>query len=161
VKICRRCGQNKPLNEFYPHSQMADGHLNICKECTIERVKKYERKNKPIIIKKDRERFRNLTGERRANRRRINHKWRKTHPNETFGFYQKWIRKNPEKVKAHNALSNAVRDGKIKKSKICKMCGSQRLLHGHHESYKKQDWLNVTWVCYICHRKLHRKKDVS
>jgi len=34
MKKCFKCGIEKPLNLFYTHKRMGDGHLNKCIECT-------------------------------------------------------------------------------------------------------------------------------
>ena len=33
VKTCFKCGRTLPLDEFYRHPAMSDGHLGKCKDC--------------------------------------------------------------------------------------------------------------------------------
>lgn len=131
-KICFKCNIKKSLTEFYKHPKMADGHLNKCKECSKLDVKKNYRDN--IDDKKEYERDRFQDKDRKEyclNQQRKNRK------------------ANPEKYKARTAVSNALRDGKIKR-KPCIYCGSEKS-QAHHDDYSRP--LDVKWVCFKCHRK--------
>lgn len=141
TKICRTCQEVKTLDRFYLHKQMADGHLNICKDCVKERIKKYYDFNKEKINKYDR--IRGRTEERREK-------------NRIRSLTRKSPRKkgDPVKIKARTELGNALRSGKIQSPSHCQDCGVECKPHGHHEDYSKP--LDVVWLCSLCHGKRHR-----
>ena len=65
--------------------------------------------------------------------------------------------RNPEKTKAHTAINNAIRYGKMTKLP-CEVCGEIKV-EGHHEDYSKP--LEVIWLCKEHHEKTHHPKSIS
>ena len=45
-KTCNKCGESKPLTDFYKHKSMKDGRHNQCKSCHNKQTADSERKRK-------------------------------------------------------------------------------------------------------------------
>src|SRR5690625_498931 len=154
MKACRKCGVEKPLADYYTHKQMADGHLNICKECVKARAREHRRENLERIREYDRKR-----GQTEARKKRVREYYRKTVATKEgrdrlWDQSREWARKNKERRAAHIAVTNAVRNGTLK-PKPCERCSFPFGVHGHHEDYSKP--LDVIWLCRRCHGERHRE----
>jgi hypothetical protein len=134
-KCCFKCGDTKPLDEFYAHPQMGDGHLNKCKDCAKKDIRQHRIKNPEKVREYDRQRA------------RLPHRFE-----ERMRRHAEYAEANPEKRAAHWALGRAVRDGKVQKLP-CAFCGEAENLEAHHHDYSKP--LDVTWLCRPCHRRFH------
>lgn len=130
---CRHCETSKLKSEFYDSHIRADGRAGECKECTKARVKHRARSN-PAVQEYDRSRAK--LPHRRERARAVTKKWRA---------------ENPDGYKAHSAVSNAVRDGRLAKEP-CVFCRSKEV-HAHHKDYSKP--LDVVWLCPKCHHRMH------
>ena len=63
-------------------------------------------------------------------------------------------RGDPSKKKANNALNFAIKKGTTSRPTACSQCGlNDTKINGHHHDYAQP--LEVTWLCYVCHRKSH------
>lgn len=151
-KLCFKCGEIKPLTEFYKHPQMADGRVNKCKECNKIDVHNNTKKNKEYYREYDQKRA-NLP--HRAEARKI---YQQTHPDVINRLRKKYIKNNPEKHAAHIAVGNAVRDGRLIKQP-CEACGTFENIHAHHDDYAKP--LSVRWLCAKHHSEHHKNLGVQ
>jgi len=152
-KQCFKCGETKPLTEFYAHSRMADGHLNKCKVCTKKDVADHREENKELIQAYDRERSktekRRLLNLMSSRQRASTEEGRKKIREGSKRSYER------HKLKAATRVitARAIQTGKLKRQP-CERCGASRT-EAHHEDYLKP--LEVTWLCRKCHGQRHRE----
>jgi hypothetical protein len=82
MKECKKCGQEKELTEFYKHKRMADGYLNICKECKKKDAGKHYEENRETKLEYQK-------GYREQNKENIK-EYKKNYYEENKEFYHKW-----------------------------------------------------------------------
>jgi hypothetical protein len=150
MKTCFKCGVSKPIGEFYAHPQMKDGHLGKCKICTRRdtALRHAIKSNDPEWVVSELIRH-------RAKSERFRREGRAVKPKRESA--EKWAVKNRWKRKAHTALNNAIRAGKIIK-RPCQVCGNPKS-EGHHEDYSKP--LDVMWLCRKHHGEFHHQKNIN
>lgn len=145
MKTCFKCGQSKPIDEFYPHPQMGDGHLNKCKACTKADVSaRYER----LIATREGRLAERARGRDKYRRLYVNAPRKAKSPN----IWRTWVARHPAKHRAHNLVGNAIRDGRLQR-RPCEVCGSPKT-DAHHDDYEKP--LEVRWLCRTHHADHHR-----
>lgn len=137
-KKCFKCEQEKPIDQFYKHRGMADGHLNKCKDCAKKDSSMHRTDNLEAVRAYDRERGR--TPERVQHATRITKAWRS---------------EDLRRQKCHNAVSKAIKAG-ILVPQHCEKCDSEKVV-AHHEDYDEP--LQVNWFCQACHKQHHRDTD--
>ena len=82
TRVCRKCGQEKPLEEFAKNKECVLGHSHICKQCKAEQSRKWHAAN----FEKAREN---------------NRKWHAANFEKARERHRKWRAANLEKYRAN------------------------------------------------------------
>jgi hypothetical protein len=134
---CKKCGFVGCKDKFWNQSHWFVSKLGV--------RKKYEYYNFCLVCKKI-----------CTKNYYIGDRYKFTHSKSQTKYYGN----NPEKVKAHRLLNQAL----INKTLVilpCEVCGSTNKIQAHHDDYSKP--LNVRWLCAKHHIELHtaqrRKND--
>lgn len=135
-KQCFKCKSVKPLSEFYKHAEMADGHLNKCKNCNKADVR--ENRSNKLDYYREYDRKRANTPERLAVQKEFSKGWREA---------------DKRRDRCHNAVARALRIGSLIKEP-CVKCGEVKSV-AHHEDYDKP--LDIVWLCQPCHVRRHKE----
>jgi hypothetical protein len=140
TKVCRECNKELPIDDFYIHKSMGDGHLNKCKNCVRNRVSKHREENIESIREYDRNRLN--TDKRQASKTKIT----RTRRHQIPGYQA-----------CHNAITRAIKNGTMVRSNTCQICSKQGKTEAHHNNYLEK--LNVLWLCPCCHKAYHNGKS--
>jgi ribosomal protein S27AE len=135
-KECFKCKSIKPLESFYKHKMMADGHLNKCKECTKNDATTHRNKNIEKIREYDRARSKESKRVKAATE-----------------ITRAWRAEDSRRHVAHTSVARAIRNGSLVRQP-CVRCGEAKSV-AHHEDYDKP--LEVMWLCQPCHKQRHKE----
>jgi hypothetical protein len=93
-KICKGCGAEKDLADFYKNTEMADGHFNKCKVCVRARAQKYRREHLVQYAQYEKARA-NLPHRVEARR-----KYQEEHKEQISEYKKSWAAENEDSVSA-------------------------------------------------------------
>lgn len=127
---CKRCGEERP-EKFY------GSYKTTCGKCQRVRKRLYQRQY-----------YRQWYAE--------NGRARNEHYQE--GILE-WQEEHPDRVRACEIISYAVKTGKINKPESCETCHRITRLSAHHKDYSEP--LEVVWLCSSCHKLIHPVNGVD
>ena len=98
TKVCTKCGEEKPLTEFYRDRQKSDGLSSSCKICAQAKKKEYYEANQEKVKA-------SVAAYREANQEKVKAKnaaYREANKEKVKAQKAAFHEANPEKVKAHS-----------------------------------------------------------
>lgn len=144
-KVCAACKAWKPLTSFHRMKTSPDGLRYNCKECQTALNRGYSAQPHAKRAK------RAYKVAHREEHREYTKQYRSRHPEQKRQETLLYIADNPQKRKAHHAVNNAIRDGRLIRQP-CEICGAKA--QAHHDDYSKP--LDVRWLCPVHHSEQHQ-----
>jgi hypothetical protein len=138
LKTCTKCGETKPLEEYYGHASSADGRMFRCKVC--HRAAARSRREATRAETNEAKRRYRLENKDAINERR-----------------RAYVAANQAKLKARRAVKRAIRNRELI-PEPCLFCLAPET-EAHHHDYTDQ--LAVTWLCKPHHALIHRAPEAA
>lgn len=159
MSLCKNCGvKERPKGRAYRYCSECAKKVKLIKHRVA--VKKYDWQN---VSKRKNYRYdydRSELGKTKYQRYRNTDKYREYARNRYHSL-------DPNRKGARSGVINAIRDGKLLRSKNCERCkaadwGVKRsMIEAHHfKGYKPDHWLDIQWLCVDCHKKAHAGMEV-
>jgi hypothetical protein len=111
TKICFVCGKELPIDMFYKHKAMGDGHLNKCKECCKRQSKLREEtlRKDPLWCEKEKERSKEKYYRLNYRERQYELNKKSVYKNNAYKMLHKNL-KLSKNVNAHHWNYNLIKD---------------------------------------------------
>lgn len=133
MKVCFKCNVEKPLSDFYRHSQMGDGHLNKCKDCAKKDVSaNYTSRSLEVDY---------VVSERKRGREKYHR------------LYSGSGKPNPDSIRKYRIKYPEKRKAIIMSQRLSPPSDG---LEKHHWSYNEEHYKDVIWLTKKDHMKAHR-----
>lgn len=162
TKRCTKCGEEKPLTDYYEYNGSRWGR---CKACVLAH-QKARRAAHPEVHRTSGRRWYEQNRERKLAENRA---WRVAHPEKIREYTRASAQRHPEtrrarqkrnyaahpeRYRAMKAVYLAIKRGEIVRPSACQACGAEggRIICHHHD-YSRP--LSVIFVCVPCHNRHH------
>lgn len=143
TKLCSRCGEVKPFDQFSRDCRAKDGLQSACRSC----MKQHRITHKVEIAKHDRL----YHSAHRPQQAARNRRYHAANPAAKSASTQRWDAAHPGAAAARVRVQYALKAGRLIKPISCELCGSQpEILQGHHHLGYEHP-LQVQWLCSPCH----------
>lgn len=138
VKVCPKCGVEKPLDDFYKQKRSKDGLSYMCKECNKLRTRKYHQENKERL-KEYQKVYNKENKEMVAEKKRLYHLKNKEKDNEYAKQYRK---KNKEILKEKKRQYCKDNEEEIKKRRVRYYQRNKETIKERTKQYRQE---NIEW----------------
>ena len=144
-RTCRKCSlTSTDLELFRKDKKSKHGREQLCLVCEAKRTSQW-RKTNPEKASASNKKWKEANQdcfERYAERKPV--------------YNRNYSKKHPEKIIAHKAVHEAIRQGDLTRPDFCSECAVYCSPEGHHDDYDKP--LEVRWLCTKCHKDHHKQK---
>lgn len=176
--FCYKCKTEKSLSEFANY-QLSGASSKKCRDCCKLTHRLYYEKNREAIIARTSKRHRTEAArlqkrayekrpetkelrrvQRQKESRRLRMRaWQKRYRQlnkEKISRWNRLHRLKPDaalKIKANSAVNIALLSRRIQRPSTCSKCGVHCKPEAHHHrGYAPEFWLDVQWLCSLCHK---------
>lgn len=136
-KTCPKCGESKPLEQFYKYSSSKDGLQSYCGVCARARVCQWNRDNPGRSSLRRQQRRKNNPDRMRKLDTKHKARHRKRHR---------------DRAVARQMITTRLQNGGLTPDP-CTVCSTTENIQSHHPDYSKP--LEVVWLCKKHHQDLH------